>query len=158
MPSWSGVNSWSCSKTMDADAPLAVDRQHSPCTMETRPQGAQDRRTVKVRRRVAASRSTCSIMGLTKGKSSISSLIAFHNEMTCCVDERAVSAVYLDFSKALDTVPSNILIGKHRKHPLILLLVCFLEKMHRTQLSKHRVSGQGVQHNQAFYTGCCENK
>lgn len=121
-------------------------------------QGAQNRRTAEMRR-VAASWNACSIMRLTKGKSSLLNLIAFQNGMTCCVDEEGVvRAVCLDFSKVFDTVPSNILMGKHRKHKLILFHAYFLEKMHRPQSSQHRGSGHSVQHKQAFCRGCCENK
>ncbi|GAB0204482.1 mitochondrial enolase superfamily member 1 [Grus japonensis] len=54
--------------------------------------------------------------GFTKGKSCLINLIAFYNSMTGCVDEgRAVDVVYLDFSKAFDTVSHNIHVSKHRK-------------------------------------------
>lgn len=52
----------------------------------------------------------------TKGKSCLTNLIAFYDETTTWMDEgRAVDIVYLDFSKAFNTVPHNILIGKLRK-------------------------------------------
>ena len=53
----------------------------------------------------------------TKGKSCLTNLIAFCDEMTGLVDEvRAVDVVYLDFSKAFSTVCRNILIDKLKKY------------------------------------------
>jgi len=54
--------------------------------------------------------------GFTKGKSYLTNLIDFYDGRTGWVDEgRAVDVVYLDFSKAFNTVSHNILLGKVRK-------------------------------------------
>ncbi|PKU48030.1 rna-directed dna polymerase from mobile element jockey-like [Limosa lapponica baueri] len=48
---------------------------------------------------------------VTKGKSSLTNLMAFYNGMTGWIDEgTAVDVVYLDFSKAFNTVSHSILI------------------------------------------------
>ena len=49
-------------------------------------------------------------------KSCLTHLIAFYDVMAGWVDEdRAVNVVYLDFSKAFDTVSHSMLVGKIRK-------------------------------------------
>ncbi|KAK4815920.1 hypothetical protein QYF61_010177 [Mycteria americana] len=51
--------------------------------------------------------------GFTKGKSCLTNLINFYDEMTALLDKvRAVDIVYLDFSRSFDTISRKILIEK----------------------------------------------
>ncbi|PKU38769.1 rna-directed dna polymerase from mobile element jockey-like [Limosa lapponica baueri] len=66
--------------------------------------------------------------GFTKGKSCQTNLIAFYDGMTDWIDERrVVDVVYLDFSKAFDTVSHSILIAKLRKCGLDEWTVTWIE-------------------------------
>ena len=57
--------------------------------------------------------------GCTKGKSCLTNLIAFYEEVTRWIDDgKAVDVVYLDFSRAFDTVSHSIPAAKLRKRGL----------------------------------------
>jgi len=66
--------------------------------------------------------------GFRKGKCCLTSLISFYDQVTCLVDEgEAVDVVCLDFSKAFDTVPHNILVEKLAAHGLDGCTLCWIK-------------------------------
>ncbi|CAM4617835.1 unnamed protein product [Caretta caretta] len=57
--------------------------------------------------------------GFTKGKSCLTNLVAFYDKITPSVDEgKAVDMLFLNFSKAFDTVSHSVLASKLKKYGL----------------------------------------
>ncbi|GAB0183029.1 mitochondrial enolase superfamily member 1 [Grus japonensis] len=80
--------------------------------------------------------------GFTKGKSCLTNLIAFYDGMTGWIHEgRAVDAVYLDFSKAFDTISHIILTHKFRKRRLGEWTVRWIENWLNGRAQRAVISG-----------------
>ena len=63
-----------------------------------------------------------------KGRSCLTSLISFYDHVTRLVDEgKAVDVIYLDFSKAFDTVPHRIHLEKQAAHVLDGCILCWIK-------------------------------
>jgi len=63
-----------------------------------------------------------------KGRSCLTNLISFCDQLTCVVDEgEAVDVVYLDFSKAFDTVSHSILLEKQAACGLRECVLCWVK-------------------------------
>ncbi|KAK4815882.1 hypothetical protein QYF61_009933 [Mycteria americana] len=70
--------------------------------------------------------------GFRKGRSCLTNLISFYNQVTHLVDEgEAVDVVYLDFSKAFDTVSHGILLEKLVAHGLGGRALCWSVADHK---------------------------
>ncbi|KAK4830620.1 hypothetical protein QYF61_012445 [Mycteria americana] len=66
--------------------------------------------------------------GFMKGRSCLTNLISFYDEVTHLVDEgQAVDVIYLDFSKAFDTVSHSILLEKLAAYGLGGCTLCWLK-------------------------------
>ncbi|PKU41653.1 rna-directed dna polymerase from mobile element jockey-like [Limosa lapponica baueri] len=66
--------------------------------------------------------------GFMRGRSCLTNLISFYDKVTRLVDEgKAVDVVYLDFSKAFDTVSHSILLEKLAAHGLDGSTLCWVK-------------------------------
>jgi len=66
--------------------------------------------------------------GFMKGRSCLTNLISFYDQVTCLVDEgKAVDVIYLDFSKAFGTVSNSILLEKMAAHGLDRCILLWLK-------------------------------
>jgi len=63
-----------------------------------------------------------------KGRFSLTNVISSYDQMIHLVDEgKSVDAIYLDFSKAFDTVPPTILLEKLAGHDLDGCTLCWIK-------------------------------
>jgi len=80
--------------------------------------------------------------GFMKGRSCLTNLISFYDRMTCPLDEgKAVDVIYLDLSKAFDTVPHRILLQKPAVHGLDGCTVCWIKNWLTGQAQRVVVNG-----------------
>ncbi|CAM5084542.1 unnamed protein product [Natator depressus] len=80
--------------------------------------------------------------GFTKGKSCLTHLIAFYDEITGSVDEgKAVDVLFLDFSKAFDTVSHSILASKLKKYGLDEWTIRWIESWLDCQAQRVEING-----------------
>jgi len=67
--------------------------------------------------------------GFMKGRSYLTNLISSYDQVPCLVDQgKAVDVIYLDFSKAFDTVSHSILLEKLAAHGLERCTLCWVKK------------------------------
>jgi len=77
-----------------------------------------------------------------KGMSCLTNLISSYDQVTHLVDEgKAVDVIYLDFSKAFDTVPHSILPEKLAAHGLDGCTLCWIKSCLNGQAQRVMVNG-----------------
>ncbi|GAB0208631.1 hypothetical protein GRJ2_003328800 [Grus japonensis] len=80
--------------------------------------------------------------GFLKGRSCLTNPISFYDKVTHLVDEgKAVAVVYLDFSKAFDTVSHSILLEKLAAHGLDGHTLCWVKNCLDGQAQRVVVNG-----------------
>jgi len=89
--------------------------------------------------------------GFMKGRSCLANLISFYDQVAHPMDEcNAVGVVYLDFSKAFNTVPHGILLEKLATHCLDGCTLCWIKnwlngRAQRMVVNGAKCSGQLVE-------------
>ena len=79
---------------------------------------------------------------LTISRSYLTNLISFYDWVTRLVDEgKPVDVVYLDFSKAFDTLSHRILLEKLAAHGLHRYTLCWVKKWLEVQVQRVVVNG-----------------
>ncbi|KAF4787402.1 hypothetical protein TURU_000030 [Turdus rufiventris] len=80
--------------------------------------------------------------GFRRGRSCLTNLLSFYDQVTCLVDAgKAVGVVYLDFSKAFDTVSDSILLEKLAAHGLDRSTLCWVKNCLDGQAQRVVVNG-----------------
>ena len=80
--------------------------------------------------------------GFMKGRSCLTILICFYDWVTRLVDKgKAVDVVYLDFSKAFDTISHSILLEKLAAHGLDRYTLCWVRNWLEGQAPKVVANG-----------------
>ncbi|KAK4824025.1 hypothetical protein QYF61_009616 [Mycteria americana] len=80
--------------------------------------------------------------GCTKGKSCLTNLISFHDKVTHLVHEgKAVDVVFLDFSKAFDTVPHSTLLDQLPNCGMSGFTVCWVKNWLKGRAQRVVVNG-----------------
>jgi len=80
--------------------------------------------------------------GFMRSRPCLTNLISFYDQVTCLVDEqKAVDVMYLDFSKAFDTVPRSILLEKLAAHGLDGCTLCWIKNWLNGQVQRVVVKG-----------------
>jgi len=70
-----------------------------------------------------------SLHGFMKGRSCLTNLVSFYDQLTCLGDEgKAVDVICLDFSKAFDSVSHSILLEKQVARGFDRCTLCWVKK------------------------------